>query len=70
MAEILEHVIIELLGIVNSYLSWDVVVADYVLLEDFLDSPGAYICEGLRLNPIHEIIDRYDSEGVVSLGWS
>jgi hypothetical protein len=68
MVEIHQHVIVELLGIVNGDLFWDAVAIDYVLLEEFLDSHGAYICDRLHLDPFHEIVDHYDSEGVVVVG--
>jgi hypothetical protein len=70
MAEILEHVIIELLGIINSDLSRNAIATDYVLLEEFIDGRGAYICDELRLDPFRDLLDRYDSENVVALGWS
>jgi hypothetical protein len=33
-----------------------------------LDSRGAYVCDGLHLNRFCEILNRYNSDGVVALG--
>jgi hypothetical protein len=43
MTEILEHGIIEILGIVDGYLLRDSVMTDDVLPEKFLDGGGGYI---------------------------
>jgi hypothetical protein len=58
MAEVLEHVIVELLVIVDSDFSRDATAADDVLLEIFLDSCGAYVSDGLCLNLFCEILNR------------
>jgi hypothetical protein len=70
MAEILEHVIVKLLGMVNSDFSQDAIAVDDVLPEEFLDSHGAYACDRLRLDLLCKVLNRYNSEGVVALGWS
>jgi hypothetical protein len=68
MAEFLEHVIVKLLGIVNGDFSWYTIAVDDVLPEEFLDNHGAYVWVGLHLSPFCEILNRYNSEGVVALG--
>jgi hypothetical protein len=67
MAEVLEHVIVKLLGIVNCDFSQDAIATDDVLSEEFLDSHGAYVCNGLHHNPFCEILYCYNSEGVIAL---
>jgi hypothetical protein len=61
-------VIVELFGIVDSDFSQYAIAADDVLPEKFLDSRGAYVWDGLHLNPFCEILNHYNSEGVDALG--
>jgi hypothetical protein len=70
MAEVLEHVIIELIGVVDVDLSRDTVAGDDILPEEFMDSRKAYFCDGLPLDPFCEVLKCYNSEGVVALSWS
>jgi hypothetical protein len=70
MTEILEHAIVELLCIVNGDFSWDTEAVDDVLQENFLDGCGAYVCDRHHLNPVSEILNCDNSEGVVALSWS
>jgi hypothetical protein len=44
MAEILEHVIVEFLGVVDCDVSWDAIATGDILLENFLDGGRAYVC--------------------------
>jgi hypothetical protein len=67
VAEILEHCIVKILGVVHCNVLWDVEAADYVWPEEFFYCSGAYICDRLRLNPFHKVLDRHNGEGVVSL---
>jgi hypothetical protein len=55
---------------VNSDFSQDAIAVDDVLPEEFLDSHGAYVCDRLRLDLLCKVLNRYNSEGVVALGWS
>jgi hypothetical protein len=70
IAEVLEHVIVELLDIVDGNFSRDTVAADDVLPEEFLDGCGAYVYDGFCINPLCKVLNYYDSEGVVALSWS
>jgi hypothetical protein len=70
MIEILEYIVVELFGVVDCDVSWNTVAANDVLSEKFLSGCGAYICNGLRLNPFCEILYYYDGKGVVALSWS
>jgi hypothetical protein len=47
----------------------DTVVVDDVLPEEFSDYCGAYVGERLRFDPLREIFDRHNGEGVVALRW-
>jgi hypothetical protein len=70
MIKILKHVIIKLIGIVDGDFSWNTEVADDVLPEKILDGHRAYVGDRLRLNPLCEILDCYNGEGVIALSWS
>jgi hypothetical protein len=70
MVEILEHVVVELLGVVHCDVSQDTIAAFDVLPEKLLDGCGVYVCNELRLNPFCEILHCYDDEGIVALSWS
>jgi hypothetical protein len=69
MAEILEHVIIELLGVVYCDFSQNVEATDDVLPEEFLDCRRAYVGDRLCLDPLGEILNRYNGEGIVALSY-
>jgi hypothetical protein len=70
IAEILEHVIVKLLGIVDGDFSRNTKMIDDVLPEKILNGSGAYVGDRLHLNPLCEILNCYDGEGVVALSWS
>jgi hypothetical protein len=67
MTEILEQIVVELLGIVNGDFLSDTVAANDVLLEKFLDGCRAYVCDRLRLDSLCEIFNCDNGEGVVAL---
>jgi hypothetical protein len=67
MVEVLEHVIVEVLSIVNCDLSRDIVMTDIILSVNFFDGCGGYVGDGLRLNPFHEVLDSHDGEGIITL---
>jgi hypothetical protein len=69
MTKILEHGIIKILGIVDGYLLRDSIETDDVFLEKFLNSGRGYIGCRFCFNPLGEVLDCYNGEGVVSLGW-
>jgi hypothetical protein len=69
MTEILEHITIEILGLVDSYLLRDSVMTDDVLPEKFLNSGRGYNGYWLCFNPFGEVLDCDNGECVVSLGW-
>jgi hypothetical protein len=67
MAEILKHVIVKLLGIVDCDHSRNPKAVDDVLLEKLLNGCGAYAGDQLQLIPLYKILDCYDGEGVIAL---
>jgi hypothetical protein len=67
MTEILEQVVIEFLGTINGDFLRDTIAADYVLLEKILDGCKAYVCDRLRLDPLCEIFNCDNNNGVVAL---
>jgi hypothetical protein len=67
--EIFEDATIKILGVVNCGQLWNSVATDNILLEEFLDGGGGYIGDGLHFDPLDEVFDSYDGEGVVSLCW-
>jgi hypothetical protein len=69
MAEILEHVTVDVLGIINCDLLWDAIMTDNVLLEEFFDSSRGYVGDRLRLNPFHEILNYHNGEGIIAMRW-
>jgi hypothetical protein len=70
VVEVLIHVIVELFSAIDSEFSRDTVTTEDVLLEKFLDSHGAYVCDRLHLDPLCKILNWYNNEGVVALSWS
>jgi hypothetical protein len=70
IAKILEHIIVKLLSVVKCDFSQNTEMANDILPKEFLDSHGAYACNGLHLNPFCEIFHCYDSESIVALSWS
>jgi hypothetical protein len=69
VTEILKHVRVKILGIVDCYLLWDSVSANDVLREEIFDCCRGYIGGGLRLDPFHEIFHRHYGKCVVALRW-
>jgi hypothetical protein len=69
MAEILEHVTIKVLGIVDRDLLWDAIMTDNVFPKEVFDSSGVYVGDGLHLNSFHKILDYPNGEGVIALCW-
>jgi hypothetical protein len=67
MAEILEHVTIKILDVVDCDLMWNFVATDDVLPEEFLDGCGGYIGNRLHFNPLSELFHHYYGESVISL---
>jgi hypothetical protein len=69
MAKILEQYAVEILGIINCDVLGNTITTDDILLEELFDSCGAYVCDRFCLNPLHEVLDCHDSEGVIVLCW-
>jgi hypothetical protein len=69
MTEILEHITIKILGIIDGDLPRSAVTTDDVLPQKFLDGGGDYICYWFRFNPFGEALDCDNGECVVSLCW-
>jgi hypothetical protein len=69
MAEILEHVTIKVLGIVDRDLLWDAIMTDNVFPKEVFDSGGVYVGDGLHLNSFRKILDYPNGEGVIALCW-
>jgi hypothetical protein len=69
LVEILEHCTGEVLCIVHCDVSGNAVVIDDILSEELFDYCGAYICDGLRLDLLCEVLDCHHSKGVIALHW-
>jgi hypothetical protein len=76
VTEILEHATIKVLSVVNCYLLWNSIAANDVLPQEFLNGYEGYVGDGLRLDPLGEVLyclDPLDEvlycEGIVSLCW-
>jgi hypothetical protein len=65
--EILEHATIKILGIINYDLLWNSIATDDVLPEEFFDGHRGYVGDRLHLNPLREVFDCHDGEGVIAL---
>jgi hypothetical protein len=70
VAEILEHVTVKVHGIVDRDLLQEAITTDDVLSEEFFDSCGGYVGDGLCLNPFCEILYCHNGEGIIALRWS
>jgi hypothetical protein len=70
MAEILEHVIVKLFGIINCDFSRNPKMIDDILPEELLDYRRAYVGDWFCLDPLGKILDFYNGEGVIALSWS
>jgi hypothetical protein len=69
MIEIFEHHTIKILGIVDYDVSGNVIAADDILPEELFDGCRAYVCDRFCLNPLHEVFDCHNSEGIIALCW-
>jgi hypothetical protein len=69
VAKILEHDTVKILGVVDCDLLWDSISTDDVLPKEFLDGCGGYVGNGLRFNPLCELLHCYNCESVISLCW-
>jgi hypothetical protein len=69
VTEILEHCIIKILVVVDCDVSRDAITKDDILPKEFSDGCEAYVCDGLRFNPLCEILNGHDGEGVVATCW-
>jgi hypothetical protein len=67
VAEVLEHVVVKVLAILDCDLLWDTVTADNVLPEEFFDGCEDYVGDGFRFNPFHEVFHCDNHEGVIAL---
>jgi hypothetical protein len=66
-AKILEHVNVELFGVIDGNVSQGTVAIDDVLSEEFLDGCIDYVCDRLCLDPFCEVFHCYDSEAVIGM---
>jgi hypothetical protein len=69
VVEILEHVIVEILGVVDYNVLRDAIAADDILREEIFNGYRAYVSDGLRLNQFRELFDCHNSEGIVAMCW-
>jgi hypothetical protein len=69
LTKILEHCTVKILCAVDRNLSGNTIVIDDILLEELFDCCGAYICERLCLDPLREVFDCNNDEGVIALRW-
>jgi hypothetical protein len=67
LTEILEHCTIKVFCIINYHLSRNTISANNVLLEKPFGGGGAYVRDRIRLNPLCELFNCHDSEGVIAL---
>jgi hypothetical protein len=67
LTEILEHCTIKVLCIVYSDLSGNTIAANDILPEELLDGCEAYICDGLHLHPLREVLDYHNGKRVIAL---
>jgi hypothetical protein len=67
VAKILEHYVVEILGIIDCDVPRYAIAVDDVLSEEFFDCRGGYVCDRLRLNPFCEILNCRNGEGVITL---
>jgi hypothetical protein len=65
--EILQHVTVKILGVVNCDLLWDSIAIDNVLPENFFDCHGGCIGDRLWLNPFCEVFHCHNAKGVIAL---
>jgi hypothetical protein len=69
LVEIFEHCTVKVFCVINCDLSGNTVSTNNVPLEEPFDGGGAYICDTLCLNPLCEVFDCHDGEGVIVLCW-
>jgi hypothetical protein len=69
VVEILEHVTVKVLDIVDRDFLRDAIMAYDVLLEFFFDSCRGYVGDGLHLNPFHEVLHCHNGKSIVDLRW-
>jgi hypothetical protein len=67
MIEIIEHYAVKILGVVDCDVSGDAIATDDVLPEELFNGCRAYICDMFCLNPLCEVLDCHDSEGVIAM---
>jgi hypothetical protein len=70
LAEILEDCTIKVPFVVDCDVVRDTITTNDILPEELFDVCGAYVCDRLHLNPLREIFDCHDGEGVIALCWS
>jgi hypothetical protein len=69
LTKVLEHYTIKVLCIVDCDVPRNTIAANDILPEELFDGCGAYVCEMLCLNSLHEVFDCHNSEGVIALCW-
>jgi hypothetical protein len=67
LVEIFGHCVVKVFCVVNYDLSRNTISANNVLPEEPFDSSRAYVHDGLRLNPLHEVFDCHNGRDVVAL---
>jgi hypothetical protein len=69
LTQILEHCIVEVLGVVDCNVLGNAVAIDDILLEELFNSCGDDVCDRFFLNPLCEVLDCHHDEGVIALCW-
>jgi hypothetical protein len=69
LTKILEHCAIKILCVVDCDLTGNTIATDDILPKELFDGCRAYICDRLRLNPLREVLDCHNDEGVIALCW-
>jgi hypothetical protein len=69
LTEILEHYTVEVLCVVDHNVTGNTVATDDILLEELFDCCRAYVYDRLCFNPLREVHDCHNNEGVIALCW-
>jgi hypothetical protein len=69
LTKILKHCIVKVLCIVDCNVPGNTIAANDILPEELFDGCGAYVCDRLSLNPLYEVFDCHNGEGIIALCW-
>jgi hypothetical protein len=69
MTEIVEHRAVKILGVMDCDVSGNAIAIDNIFSEELFDGCGADVCDRLNLNPLCEVLDCHNGDGVITLCW-